>query len=70
MSLEHLTDERIENLVTVLKAHHGNSRLKIKVMYAQQALEVKLLPKKVNVALSKPLLSALSTLGYVELSLN
>jgi DNA polymerase-3 subunit alpha len=70
MSLEHVTEQRIQSMVELFKANPGKNRLKIKVMYAMQALEVKLLPKKVTVGLNKKFIDELMALGHLDVHLN
>jgi DNA polymerase-3 subunit alpha len=70
MSLEHVTEQRIQSMVELFKANPGKNRLKLKVMYALQALEVKLLPKKVTVGLNKKFIDELMALGHLDVHLN
>ena len=57
VSLEHVDDQFVEEMVQLMKKHKGKSRIKLKIMYAEESLDLGLLPKKMKVNITR---------GFVE----
>ena len=69
MSLEDLNENNVAQLASLFKKHKGKNRVKLKVMYASQALEVGLLPKRAMINLSKAFVDEVYALRFVDLSI-
>jgi DNA polymerase-3 subunit alpha len=70
VSLEHIDEEMIENLLSTMKKHKGKSRLRLKVMYASESLEVGLMPKSVKVNLTKDFVDDIFKIEHLNLVIN
>ncbi len=70
ISLEHVTDEFVEELQATLKKYKGKSKLKLKVMYASESLEVALLPKSTKVNICKEFVDDMIKIEHLKLVVN
>lgn len=67
ISLEKLTEENAKLLEKIFKTHKGNTRVKLKVMYADQELEVGLLPRKAKVNVNRSFVGDVMQAGFIDL---
>jgi len=70
VSLEHISEVFVEDLMAVVKRHKGSSRLRMKVMYASESLEIGLLPKAAKVEISKEFVDDILKIEHLNLTIN
>jgi DNA polymerase-3 subunit alpha len=70
ISLEYVDEGMVDFISTLLKRHKGKQRLKFKVTYADQGIELGLLPKKLKVNFSKEFVDEIHTKPELQLRLN
>jgi len=67
ISLEHVDETLAERILGITKKYKGKNRLRFKVIYANQGLEVGLLPQKLNVEINAKLVDELLKIPNVQL---
>jgi DNA polymerase-3 subunit alpha len=70
VSLEHVDEDMVKFITALLKRHKGKHRLKFRVSYADQGIELGLLPKKMKVNFSKEFVDEIHTKPELQLRLN
>ncbi len=70
VSLEHVDDELVQFITGLMKKHKGKHRIKFKVTYADQGIELGLLPKKLKVDFNKDFVEEIHQKPQLRLHLN
>ena len=70
VSLEHVDEELVEFIQGLMKRHKGKNRLKFRVSYADQGIELGLLPRKMKVNFNKEFVDEIHTKPQLQLRLN
>ncbi len=70
ISLEHVNEDFLQELQNTLKKHKGKNRIKMKVYYANENLEIGLLPKKSKVNITKEFVEDIDKIEHLRIQIN
>lgn len=65
--LEHTDEKLAEQLLNLLKKHKGKKRIRFRVVYADNSLEVNFLPKKLHIDITSELVAELLKIPHLQL---